>query len=215
MLVNIDSFDEGKISFSIIKHNKEIQILYNGEEFLLESPENLTSFGLNENISLKKDLTGYKLPVLLWSKNFIREEEIKFITILNKITEKVKAYVKNEIFLKNKNLKSLNPIYYKTIEGDFPRTKAPKLFLKCIYNRANKKIETIFIDQETHREVNPFTCLRQKIRAKLSIKIDSILIKEDKIDISLKLKECFFKKVKHNSLSLLCPHIDLSKIVTT
>lgn len=220
MYVTIDDFNPEKINFCEIESKtipntlvdyKKIKIKYEDHDFLLLSPDDLLSLGLYEKISESNNLTGYQLSVLLWSKYYIRKEEELFISVLNKITEKIISYLleikkhicKNE--LTRQELEKINPIYYK-----LDKESSPMLFLKCFYNKFNEEIETIFVDEEDRKQVNPLMCLQRKMNTKLCIKIDSIFITPQKISIQMKLSQCFFKRMKQNVKSLLYPHIDLT-----
>ena len=75
---------------------KKIKIKYEDYDFLLLSPDDLLSLGLYEKISENKNLTGYQLSVLLWSKYYIRKEEELFISVLNQITENYLIFVGNK-----------------------------------------------------------------------------------------------------------------------
>lgn len=218
MYVTIDNFNCEKIKFCEIECKtipntvvdyKKIKIKYEDYDFLLLSPDDLLSLGLYEKISENKNLTGYQLSVLLWSKYYIRKEEELFISVLNQITERIISYlleIKKDICqteLTREKLQELNPIYYKL-------DKSPMLFLKCFYNKFNEEIETVFVDEEDRKQVNPLMCLQRKMNTKLCIKIDSIFITPKKISLQLKLSQCSFKRMKQNVKSLLYPHIDLT-----
>lgn len=225
MIVNIDNFDKEKISFSNVEssiipntdiHLKKIKILYDNDSFFMLSPDNLISFGLDEKLSVQnKNLTGYQMSVLLWSKETIpiRTEEEKFIRVLNDITEKIRTHllsIQKEInrsdLLFEEEVQKLNTIYYKKEKGKIIPNKSPILFLRCFYDKQKEKIETIFIDEEDQKEVNPFMCFHQKINTKLMIKIDSIYMNREKITIQLKLSKCMFRKIQKKAFhSILCP----------
>ena len=215
--MKIEEFDINKVYFSSNKMYNDlirVSIFYEGqEEFIIQTPHNMTSFGLEEKISEKNLLIGYQLPILLWSKFGIRKEEELFISVINQVTEKARQYLRREFELNQEQLTRLNPIYCKTPTTSFSHhTKSPMLFLKCEYDKTKNEIQSKFVNEVDRKEVNPLMCLHKKMNTTVSIKIDNILISSSKINIQLKLRECHFKLPMLKRTSLLCPLVDLMKI---
>ena len=77
---------------------KRVHLSYkDGDDFqdlILESPPELLSWGLAEQHDMMSNqLTGYQLPICLWSKNGPSQHERAFTTMIDQISEHTKKYL--------------------------------------------------------------------------------------------------------------------------
>jgi len=182
-------------------------------DFIIASPENLYSFGLQESKNIETNkLDGYILPICLWNKNDSTQEEKDFSEFFNQISEYCKQYLidhKDDIEkydLDYSDLKKFNPLFWKMEKGKIIEGKGPMLYCKVIWNKKNNQINTLFIDEDTNTEIDPFTILNKPCLVNVAIKIESIFI-GNKISLQIKLYEVIVKQIDNTRKGLLRPNI--------
>lgn len=180
-------------------------------DLIFSTPEKLHSFGLQESRDMATNkLNGYVLPICLWNRNGATENEKKFTEIFNEITEHCKTYLldhKEDIEkydLDMSDLKKFNPLYWKMDKGKPVEGRGPMLYLKVLLNKKQNKINTIFVDEETNREIDPFTILNKPCNITAAIKFESIFI-GNKISLQVKLYEVVVKQIDNSIRGLLRP----------
>lgn len=201
---------------------KRVHLSYKvGEELqdvILESPPELLSWGLAEQHDMMSNqLTGYQLPICLWSKNGPSPSEKLFTDIINDISEHTKKYLvehRDELemyTLELAELKKINPLYWKMEKGKIVEDKGPTLYAKCLYNKRNETITTLFINEDLNCNVNPLSVLGKQCYVKFALKIESIFF-GSKISLQVKLHEVLFRPKETVLRSLLCPDADVRDI---
>jgi len=178
-------------------------------DLILGTPEMLFSFGLQENRDMASGkVNGYMVPLCLWDKNGVKPEEKTFTDTFNAIVERCKVHLienKEEIErydLEMNDLKSFNPLYWKRDKGKIVEGKGPMLYVKCLMGKKNEKINTIFINDETNEEMDPFEFMSKYCYMTCAIKIESIFI-GNKISLQLKLYEAVVRMVDTGMKGLL------------
>ena len=214
----INNIPGNKLSYKRIRLN-----IKNGEELsdlVLESPPNLLSWGLAEQIDLQTNaLNGYQIPVCLWSKNGPTAEEKKFTDTIDTICQYVKNYLVEhrddieQYSLEFADLKKFNPLYWKTEKGKVVEDKGPTLYAKCLYNKKTEKINTLFLNEAESppRRVNPLSLIGKHCYVKIALKLESIFI-GTKISFQVKCQEVMFRPKESPLKSLLCPNADLNVV---
>ena len=223
-LIPVENFDTNNIVFSKPEINtvpgqklsyKRIKLNYKqGEDLhdlILESPSDLLSWGLTEQNDLQTNqLTGYQLPICLWSKNGATSSEKKFTETIDKICEYTKNYLidhRDEIEMYDldmSDLKKFNPLYWKTEKGKILEDRGPTLYAKCLYSKREEKINTIFINEELNCNVNPLSILNKQCFVKFALRVESIFF-GTKISLQVKLHEVLFRPKETILRSLLAP----------
>jgi hypothetical protein len=178
-------------------------------DLILGTPEMLFSFGLQENRDMTSGkVNGYMVPLCLWDKNGVKPEEKTFTDTFNAIVEKCKSHLiehKEDIErydLEMNDLKNFNPLYWKRDKGKIVEGKGPMLYVKCLMGKKNEKINTIFINDETNEEMDPFEFMSKYCYMTCAIKIESIFI-GNKISLQLKLYEAVVRIVDTGMKGLL------------
>lgn len=177
---------------------------------LIISTEQLFSFGLQENTDMSSGLTnGYSVPLCLYSKNGVTDNEKSFCDKFTEIVDSCKEHilsVKDEIGkydLEMSDLKKLNPMYWKRDKGVIDESKGPTLYPKVIVSKKNGlKINTFFTDAETGEDVDPMTLLKKYMNCVCGLKIESIFI-GNKISLQIKVYECMFSIIDTGMKRLL------------
>lgn len=234
ILTSIDNLDVNNIVFSKPEINnipgnklsyKRIRInIKNGDELsdlVLESPPNLLSWGLSEQIDLQSNaLNGYQIPVCLWSKNGPTPEEKKFTDTFDTICQYIKNYLVEhrddieQYSLEFADLKKFNPLYWKTEKGKVVEDRGPTLYAKCLYNKKTEKVNTLFLNEAENppRRVNPLSLIGKPCFVKIALKLESIYI-GTKISFQVKCQEVMFRPKEVPLRSLLCPEADLNEVL--
>ena len=188
------------------------------QDVILESPAELLSWGLAEQHDMgSNQLTGYQLPICLWSKNGPSVQEKAFTDIINAISEHTKKYLVDnrdelEMYtLELAELKKINPLYWKMEKGKIVDDKGPTLYAKCLYNKRNETITTLFINEDLNCNVNPLSVLGKQCYVKFALKIESIFF-GSKISLQVKLVEVLFRPKETILRSLLAPSADVRDI---
>ena len=215
----LNNIPGNKLSYKRIRIN-----IKNGEELsdlVLQSPPNLLSWGLSEQIDMQSNaLNGYQIPVCLWSKSGPTPEEKKFTDTFDNICQYIKNYLvehRDEIeqySLEFADLKKFNPLYWKTEKGKVLEDRGPTLYAKCLYNKKTEKINTLFLNEAENppRRVNPLSLIGKSCYVKIALKLESIFI-GTKISFQVKCQEVMFRPKEVPLRSLLCPDADLSEAV--
>ena len=178
---------------------------------LILPTERLYSFGVNENVSPDtQKVTGYTMPMCMWSKDNCTPEEKTWTDTFEQIVEKCKDHLvehKEDIEkwdLERIDLKRLNPLYWKKDKGVIVKGLGPKLYPKLIVSRKQEKyngIITYFYDQDDNR-LDPEDLKGKPCFVRSAIKIESIFI-GNKISLQVKLFECDVELINKGGLTKL------------
>lgn len=187
-------------------------------DLILSTPEKLHSFGLQESKDMATDkLNGYVLPICLWNRNGPSENEKKFTDLFNQISEYCKTFLLNnkeeieKYDLDYADLKKFNPLFWKQEKGKIVEGKGPMLYCKVLLNKKNNKINTIFVDEESNREIDPFKVLNKPCTVTAAIKFESIFI-GNKISLQVKLYEVVVRPIDNSIRGLLRPNASKSTL---
>jgi len=228
-LTTIDNLDFNLIEFSKPEQNNipgqkvtysrvRVGIRKDGElcDLIIPSPANLTCWGLQENRDMvTQALNGYQLPIALWSNGAPKPEEKQFTDKFNELCEYVKKHLvenRDELGkydLELNDLKKFNPLYWKMEKGKIVEGRGPTLYAKCMYDKKNEKVNTIFVNEETQEMVNPLSVLGKHANVHFALKIEGIFI-GTRISFQVKLHEVMFRLKDTGMRSLLCPNATLS-----
>ena len=228
-LTTIDNLDFNLIEFSKPEQNNipgqkvtysrvRVGIRKDGElcDLIIPSPANLTCWGLQENRDMvTQALNGYQLPIALWSNGGAKPEEKEFTDKFNDLCEYIKKHLvenRDELGkydLEMNDLKKFNPLYWKMEKGKIVEGRGPTLYAKCMYDKKNEKINTIFVNEETQQMVNPLSVLGKHSNVHFALKIEGIFI-GTRISFQVKLHEVMFRLKETGMRSLLCPNATLS-----
>ena len=188
------------------------------QDVILESPPELLSWGLAEQHDMMSNqLTGYQLPICLWSKNGPSQQERAFTTMIDQISEHTKKYLvehRDELemyTLELAELKKINPLYWKMEKGKIVEDRGPTLYAKCLYSKKNETITTLFINEDLNTNVNPLSILGKQCYVKFALKIESVFF-GSKISLQVKLQEVLFRPKETVLRSLLCPTAEVRDI---
>jgi hypothetical protein len=200
-----------KLSFKRIKISTKYEDGVVGD-LIFSTPDKLHSFGLQESRDLSTNkLNGYVLPLCLWNRNGPTESEKKFTEIFNDISEYCKKYlIENKESIEKydldlSDLKKFNPLFWKLDKGKPVEGRGPMLYSKVLLNKKNNKINTIFVDEDTNKEIDPFSILNKPCNVTAAIKFESIFI-GNKISLQVKLYEVVVKNIETGIRGLLRPN---------
>lgn len=181
-------------------------------DLIFSTPVNLMSFGLQETRDLvTNQINGYVFPLCLWNQHGCTPEEKHFTDLFNTLTEQCKNYLldhKDEIEkydLDMSDLKKFNPLFWKMEKGKIVEGRGPMLYVKVMYNKRNDRITSLFIDENTNEEIDPFRLLNKRCYVTAAIKFESIFI-GNKISLQVKLYEAVVKVVDNSIRGLLRPN---------
>ncbi len=198
-----------KLSYQRIRLNYEDDD--NLSDLIIESPANLLCWGLTEQHDMVSgQLSGYQLPICLWSKNGPTEEEKNFTDMIEAICQHTKQYLVDncenigKYDLEMADLKKFNPLYWKMEKGQRVEDKGPTLYAKCMYSKKTEKFNTVFVNENLNSNVNPLSILNKQCHVKFALKIESIYI-GTKISLQVKLCEVLFRPKENVLRSLLAP----------
>ena len=176
---------------------------------LVIATERLFSFGVSENKDIEtQKVNGYVMPLCLYNKNGASDDEKTFVNVFNKIVDYCKEHlVKNrEVYgqydLELNDLKKLNPIYTKKVNGKVVPGASPTLYAKLISSKKQEKPMSVFFDEETGEELDPLELLGKYCNCRAVIKIESIFI-GNKISLQVKLYEAEVKLIDYGMKKLL------------
>lgn len=174
-------------------------------DLLIQTPENLLSFGLQENTDLTTGaVSGYQFPVCLWNRNGATAEEKAFTDKFNDIVDYIKTYLvehRDEIEkydLELTDLKKFNPLYWKMEKGKIVEGRGPMLYVKVMSSKKTGQILTGMIDDETNTYIDPMDLMNKRCYITGAIKVESIFI-GNKISLQLKLFEAVVKVIDNNN----------------
>ena len=156
------------------------------------------SFGVSQNMDFNTGKpNGYVLPVCLTTKGAVRDEETQWIESFNRVIKKCKEHllsIKKDIQkydLEESDMRKLNPIYYKRVNGEIDPNSSPTLYVKLIVSKdkttGEQKIKTLFYNQR-NESINPLDILGKYCNVNCALKIESIFI-GNKISMQIKLYE--------------------------
>lgn len=155
----------------------------------------LFSFGVSENTNPETGkVNGYVMPMCLWNRDCTTKEEKEWSDTFDNVVEKCKEHLVanreeiNQHDLEIRDLKKLNPLYWKRDKGKIVDGTGPTLYAKLIVSKKQDKIVTMFYNNDGD-EVDPLTLLGKYCYAKGAVKIESIFI-GNKISLQVKLYEC-------------------------
>ena len=158
----------------------------------------LFSFGVSENANPETGkVNGYVMPLCLWNRDGASQEEKDWSDTFDNIIEMCKDHLvanREEIEmyeLEKRDLKKLNPLYWKRDKGRVVEGTGPTLYAKLIVSKKQSKIVTMFFDFDGNN-IDPMTLLGKYCFTKSAVKIESIFI-GNKISIQVKLYECEVK----------------------
>lgn len=181
-------------------------------DLIFSTPPSLMSFGLQETRDLvTNQINGYVFPLCLWNQHGCTPDEKQFTDLFNVITEQCKNYLlahKDEIEkydLDASDLKKFNPLFWKMEKGKIVEGRGPMLYVKVMYNKRNDRITSLFIDENTNEEIDPFRLLNKRCYVTAAIKFESIFI-GNKISLQVKLYEAVVKVVDNSIRGLLRPN---------
>jgi hypothetical protein len=155
----------------------------------------LFSFGVSENTNPETGkVNGYVMPICLWNRDGASQEEKEWSETFDNIVEKCKDHLiehKDEIEryeLEKRDLKKLNPLYWKKERGVVVPGTGPTLYTKLIVSKKQQKIISMFYDSDGE-SLDPLSLKGKYCYATCAIKIESIFI-GNKISLQVKLYEC-------------------------
>lgn len=199
-----------------------LAIQEDGEDkpLIINTPSNLLSFGIQEiQDKDKKQVLGYQMPICLWGKKKVSEEEKSFTDKFEELIEYIKNFlrtIKEEVNITDEMINQMNILNWKYENGKRKEDKGPLLYSKLIMNNRTNKIITSFFNEEDNTRLEPFDLMNQKCVVTAALKIENIIIGK-KISVQVKLFEVLCKKIQtferkpivHRSL--LKPEIIISK----
>ena len=164
-------------------------------DLVLATPT-LFSFGVQESTDMNTgNVNGYTMPLCMWSKDGVKDEEKTFTDTFEKIVEYTKKYIikhKDDIEkydLDMSDLKKLNPLYWKREKGKIVEGMGPTLYSKLLHSKKENRIMTVFYNEETGDEFeDPLDLLKKYCYVNAAIKFESIFI-GNKISLQIKLSE--------------------------
>ena len=188
---------------------------------IINTPPNLLTFGIQEITDKNKEnVIGYQLPICLWGKRQVSNEERLFTKKVEEIVDYVKTFlrsIKEEVNVSDEMIDRLNVLNWKYENGVRCEDRGPLLYTKLLMNNKSQKILTNFIDEKTNNYMDPFDLLNKKGIVTSAIKIENIIIGK-RITLQLKIFEVLYKKIpirtdKKNNIrkSLLRPDIQIKK----
>ena len=187
-------------------------------ELILPTPR-VFSFGVSENKDMVTGkVNGYVLPLCLWSRDGPTKDEKAFSTTFDKIIEKCKDHIidiKDELEqydLERRDLKKLNPLYWKKDKGKVVDGTGPTLYAKLIVSKKRDKIMSMFFDEEGE-ELNPLDLKGKYCYVSGAIKIESIFI-GNKISLQVKLYEAEVKLAQVGMRSFLRKKKPVRRVLT-
>ena len=200
---------EPSIKFSRIMINTQNDDGSIGE--LVFPTTRLFSFGVSTNTNPDTgSISGYTLPLCLWSKEGATPQEKAFSNKLEELVEKCKDHLlldstKEDIEkydLERSELKKLNSfIYWKRDKGKIVEGVGPTLYPKLIESKKDNCIKTPFFDQDGN-DINPMNLIGKYCWVNAAIKIESIFVGA-KIALQVKVYEAEVNLIDSGAKRLL------------
>jgi hypothetical protein len=187
---------------------------------IISTPSNLLSFGIQEITDKETSNTiGYQMPICLWGKRRVSDDERLFSSKLEEIAETCKNFlrgIKDEINVDDRMIDDIRILNWKYQNGERNEEKGPLLYTKLMLHNKNNRIMTYFIDEEIDTMVDPFDLLNKKCIVTAAIKLENIIIGR-RISISVRLYEVLVRKLNTDKKvfvpkSLLKPDMAVKKI---
>lgn len=190
---------------------------------ILNTPSNLLTFGIQEiNDKNKNNIIGYQLPICLWGKKKVTNEEKLFTKKMEEVIDYIKEFlfsIKEEINVADEMIQNVNILNWKYENGVKCEDKGPILYAKLTTKNTNQnqRITTTFIDEKSTNEIDPFEIMNKRGTVTSAIRIENIII-GNRIKVQVKLVEVFYKKIEVNTYekkdytkkSLLKPDIKIN-----
>lgn len=198
----------------------------NGEDkpLIINTPSNLLSFGIQEIFDKDRNsVIGYQMPICLWGKRKVSEEEKRFTDKFQELIDYIKEFlrtIKDEVKITDEMIDQMNILNWKYENGKRREDKGPLLYSKLIMNNRTNKIMTSFFNEEDNLPLEPFDLMNQKCIVTAALKVENIIIGR-KISVQIKLFEVLCRKLRNLERktvvhrSLLKPEIIISKTKIT
>lgn len=191
---------------------------------IINTPPNLLTFGIQEITDKNKEnVIGYQLPICLWGKKQVSNEERLFTKKIEEIVDYVKTFlhsIKEEVNISDEMIDKINVLNWKYENGVRCEDRGPLLYTKLLMNNKSQKILSNFIDEKSGNYIDPFDILNKKGIVTSAIKVENIIIGK-RITLQLKIFEVLYKKIpirsekkNHIRKSLLRPDIQIKKFNT-
>lgn len=190
---------------------------------ILSTPSNLLTFGIQEITDKdKNNVIGYQLPICLWGKKRITNEEKLFTKKIEEVVEYIKEFlfsIKEELNVTDEMIRHVNILNWKYENGVRIEDKGPILYSKLSTknNPQHQKITTTFVDEKTENEIDPYELMNKRGSVTCAIRIENIII-GNRIKVQLKLVEVYYKKLEYNrekkeyvKKSLLKPEVKIKQ----
>lgn len=222
---------EGTVPNSVVKFRR-ISMAYQNDDgtltdVLLPTPR-LFSYGIGENTDPQtKKVTGYSLPLILFSKDGATKEETDFLKGFQAVVEAAKHHlVKEDVkasLNKDWDLNDLKKIasclYYKKEQGKIVEGASPTLYTKLISTSGGKKkgkdtkeskedehpkikILSQFYSEKDNQPIDPMTLTGRYGHVRAVVKIESIY-DGSKTTLQVKLYEAVYDPIESTMKSLL------------
>jgi len=169
------------------------------------------SFGVSENKDMSGNANGYVFPICLHTRGAVTEEEKEWVSGFEEIVDACKDYlVENretiqKYDLEKRDLKRLNPIYYKRVNGVIDENSSPVFYVKLITQTdkttGEKIIKSMFFNSDDEK-INPLDIVGKYCTANAALKVESIFI-GNKISLQVKLYEAEVKLIQSGMKRLL------------
>lgn len=165
---------------------------------IISTPPNLLSFGIQEITDKDNSQTiGYQMPICLWGKRKVSDDERLFSSKLEEITEVCKNFlrsIRDEVKVDDKMIDDIRVLNWKMQNGERCPDKGPLLYTKLMLHNKNNRIMSYFIEEDTDTMIEPIDLLNKKCIVTAAIKIENIIIGK-RISVSVRLYEVLVKKL--------------------
>lgn len=182
------------------------------------------SFGVQEN----KDFStgkpnGYQFPIALYTKGGATDEEKEWIKSFDGIVNRcVEHLVENrkdiqKYDLEARDLRRLNPIYWKRVDGEIAPDASPVFYVKLITRKDKTTGEKIIMSQFYNTEdekIDPMDIQNKMCNANVALKVESIFV-GNKISLQVKLYEAEISLIETGMKRLLSTGSAPRKILNT
>ena len=204
--IHFNEAQDFKIKDSKLSYKRiPIVIKYGGKKrgpLVVETPF-LFSFGVSKNLEKKSGkLTGYSIPICLWSKNTSPTSKQKeFFDTINLLIDLSKKHLEKVFGEESPALSS--PLYYKQIEYTDKKGKkktkidessAPILYPKIIFSEKSKKFITLFNGKKGGIDPNKF--IDYNCRVKLALIFEGIFMSDTTTSLQIKVYECYIRELE-------------------